>query len=400
MKNQYKIAIVGGGASGMLCAVELLLDGVFSGNDIVILEKNDRVGKKLLATGNGQCNLCNENLRKEFYHGNKKFVQQTLQTIIQTDVCGYLSRMGLVLTTGKDGKVYPMSKQATAVLDVLRAFLYQKGCNIITSCGVKCIKKGKQGFVLQTEQGDFYANKTVLAFGGSAGKQFGTDGSSYSLATNFGHQLTELYPSLVQLKTSTNTIKGFKGLKETATVYAYDGESLVSQSTGDLLFTEFGVSGSTIFQVSSYLVNAKNPKIVISFAPELTPLQLEKVIQSRMEKSFIEREDLLSSIINKKIGQAIYRSDKEKSVKSLSYALKNFTLKITGTLGFNYAQVTKGGIKTDTICPKTYQSQLVDGLYIIGEALNVDGDCGGYNLAFAFASGIASAKNIKSNIKS
>ena len=256
----------------------------------------------------------------------------------------------------------------------------------------------KNLFTISTNLGEYQANKVVLAFGGSVGKQFGTDGSSYSLATDLGHRLTKLYPSLVQLKTKTDSIKGLKGIKETACVKACDGDKTLASATGDVLFTEFGVSGNAVFQISGFLATAQNPIVKLSFVPELSIEQLEKQISLRQNLDYVDKEEVLSSIVNKQLGRAIIKAQKDKSANGLACALKDFTLQVTGNLGFNNAQVTKGGISTQQICPNTFESKLINGLYIVGEALDVDGDCGGYNLTFAFASAITCAKDIKCKI--
>lgn len=396
MKTNYKAVIVGGGASGLMCAVELLRSSnSINGSEVLIIEKNDRVGKKLLATGNGQGNVCNANFSSEFYHGKKDFIKSFMQSAKDINIVEYLSALGIPLITAKDGKQYPVSKQANAVLDVLRAFLQNKGCSVLTNVKVEKIKKEEQGFIVCTDNGVFNAQNVVLAFGGAAGKQFGTDGSSYSLAQNFGHKITELYPSLVQLKTRLDNIRGLKGLKENARVSALDNQTVLSQSVGDILFTDYGISGNTVFGISGYLAKAKRPIVKIEFLPDFTQKEVEDMLEARLSLDYISSQDILVGIVNKRIGQAVLKICKQLTAKTIANALKNFCLEVTGNTGFNNAQVTKGGIDTDNVNPLTMQSKLQKGLYIIGEALDVDGDCGGYNLAFAFVSAILCAKNIK-----
>jgi len=281
------------------------------------------------------------------------------------------------------------------VLDVIRAYLEYKNCTIKTACCVSGITSSEEGYILQTAEGRVLSRNVVMATGGNASKQFGTDGSAYALAEGLGHTKTNLYPSLVQLKTETKDIRSLKGLKETAKVTAiYNGKKLKS-ATGDILFTEFGVSGSTIFQVSACIADKVGAKLVLEFLPELSLEQTENLIKSRQAIPYVKQEDLLSGILNKRIGQAVLKTAKSKSHKDVAYALKNFTLSVTGTLGFNSAQVTRGGIRTDKINPKTMESKISKGFYVVGEALDIDGDCGGYNLTFAFVSGIIAARAIK-----
>ena len=397
MRSDYQVAIIGGGASGLLCAVELSRGkNAFNGNEIVVFEGKERVGQKLLATGNGQCNLSNKNLSERYYHGDKNFISKICKTQEFRDVSNYLEGIGIPVTTVKDGRVYPLSKQANSVLDTLRDFLEFKKVNVKTSEKVTKISKYTNRFKIFSEKGEYIVDKVVIAVGGSCGKQFGTDGTSYALAENFGHKLTQLRPSLVQIKTDVKNIKGLKGLKETACVSAFDGKNFLSKSTGDILFTDYGISGNAVFSVSGYLAEAKNPKVIVEFLPDLTFDETENLILQRKKLSFIKEQDLLNGLVNKKIGLAILKTVKNLSVTAITNAVKNFQLEVTGNLGFNYAQVTKGGIKTDEIT-EFFESKLQKGLYLIGEVINVDGDCGGYNLNFAFASGIISAKNIKND---
>lgn len=396
MQKSYKVAIVGGGASGLMTAVELVRgEDAFSGKDVVILERNDRVGKKLIATGNGQGNLTNTDLRLQNYRGEEKFISAFLQKENQIDLSCYLENLGIPLCTLAGGKKYPLSRQASSVLDVIRAFLDEKGVETRVNSKVVNIKNNDGVFVLDTESGKVIAQKVVLSFGGATAKQFGTDGSSYALAERFGHKKTALYPSLVQLKTKTDYIRGLKGLKETARVTLNIDDKAVCSSVGDLLFTDFGVSGSTVFQVSAGYSGQENANLKIEFLPELSVEQIKEILVKRKSLKYFDDQTLLSGILNKRIGQAVLKYANSFDCEKVARAIKNFNLKVIGTLGFDYAQVTKGGIKTRDIDENTFESKLQKGLYIVGEALDVDGDCGGYNLAFAFTSGIAAARGIK-----
>lgn len=399
MNKVYKVAIVGGGASGLMSAVELLRgQNCIKGEDIVLLERLDRVGKKLIATGNGQGNLSNAKIEENFYHGDKDFIRDFINAEKEIDIENYLKDIGIPLVTDKEGRKYPISKQASAVLDVIRAYLLSGGVEIKTSFKVENIVKEKGLFKISSNGDKVFAKKVILACGGKAQKQFGTDGSSYILAQNFGHELTKTYPALVQLKTETEKIRGLKGLKEYAKVYAFDGDELLSSAEGDILFTEFGVSGNAIFKLSTYLVCAKNPSVKIEFLPSYSLLDVQELLRYRQNLPHIKNVGVLCGILNKKVGEAVIKTSSSNSCEDLAYALKNFRLLVRGSLGFDLAQVTKGGIKTNYIDSKTMQSKLVEGLFITGEMLDVDGDCGGYNLTFAFVSGIISAKFIKNSL--
>ncbi len=399
MQKLYKVAIVGGGSAGLMTAIELLSDStILNGEDVIILERNDRVGKKLIATGNGQGNLTNANFGQEHYHGEKSFVRAFVEQANGVNLQKYLTKLGIFLTTGKDGKIYPLSKQASAVLDIFRAFLSQKNVQEKTSCKIDKIEHDGQKFIIHSGEEQIFAQNVVLAFGGKSAKQFGTDGTSYGLAENFGHKTTALYPTLVQLKTELKDIKGLKGLKENARLTALDGDVELKSATGEILFTEYGVSGNAVFQISTELTNAVKPRIRIEFLPEKSRNEIIEMLVLREKSGYINCENYLTGILNKRVGQAIIKRCGKLSPSLVANALKDFSICVTGNLGFNYSQVTRGGIETSKVNPYTFESKIRKNLYIVGEALDIDGDCGGYNLTFAFVSGIISARSIKANL--
>lgn len=396
MNKIYKVAIVGGGASGLMCALELLSgDNSLKGEDVVIIERNQRVGKKLIATGNGQCNLSNAQLLRENFHGDSDFLDAFCKKLKDFDLEGYLNSFGIYLKTDEEGRKYPISLSASSFLDIILEFLVHKNCTIKTAEKVLNIKTFKGEYELKTEKSIIKANNVVLAFGGNVGAQFGTDGTSYDLALEFGHAITKLYPSLVQLKTDTSKIRTLKGIKEKARVSAIIGGKVVSSAFGDLLFTDYGISGSTVFKISSSMGGEKDKNVLIEFLPEVSKQQLFSIISKRKNLPIYQNEKIFWGLVSKRVASVIYKNAKSDSVEDLVFALKNFTLKVTGTLGNNFAQVTKGGIETKDVNPFTFKSKKQNGLYLLGELLDVDGDCGGYNLTFAFTSAIFCAKNIK-----
>ena len=400
MQKIYRVAIVGGGAAGLMSAVELVYGkDSFSGKDIVIVERNDRVGKKLITTGNGQGNLMNANFSAENYYGQVDFINAFCKNAVEIDLENYLYDIGLPLYTARDGKKYPLSKQASSVLDIIRLILERKGVEIKTDSRVINVKKSGENFEVRFENGCIYAQNVIIATGGTCAKQFGTDGTAYALLQNFGHSLTKTYPSLVQLKCDLQPIRGLKGLKETARVSAIVNGREVKSAVGDVLFTEYGVSGNAVFQISGHLTSTENGQVKIEFLPDMAIEQVEKILLDREKFDTIKGENRLLGIINKRIGQAVLKTAKSQSAKDVAKALKDFRLNVNGNLGFNYAQVTKGGIETDKFNPYTMESKLVNGLYAVGEVLDIDGDCGGYNLTFAFVSGITASRHIKKQYK-
>ena len=398
MNRVFKAAIIGGGAAGLLCAAELLSgENRLHGDEVVILERGDRVGRKLVVTGNGQGNLSNLRVSSENYSGDPAFVSAFIGQVKSIDPVKYLEDLGIITETDETGRIYPVSRQANSVLDIIRNYLASRNCTVIT--GFRAVNIAEKGdkFVITSEKGETVtALNAVLAAGGKAAKQFGTDGTAYSLATAFSHKLTPLFPSLVQLKTEKDPIKGLKGIRQNAEISLFDGKKFVKRAAGDMLFTEYGVSGNAVFKVSDKVAGLIDPVLKIDLLPNFTPEKIKSILSTRLEQGFIPQSDLLNGLVRKKLGETIVKNSGG-DILCIAERVKAFPLKIVGTLGFDYAQTTKGGIKTDDIVPETYESRLQKGLYIIGEMLDVDGECGGYNLTFAFTSGIVAARSIKNS---
>lgn len=396
MNKIFKTAIIGGGAAGLLCATELLSGSyALNGNDVVILERNDRVGKKLVATGNGQGNISNADISLKNYSGDSAFISLFIEQVKSINLIKHFETLGIITEADESGRIYPLSRQANSVLDILRDYLSSKNCTVVT--GFKAIKIAESDglFKIKAENGETVSAKTVvLAAGGKAAKQFGTDGTAYSLATAFSHKLTPLYPSLVQLKTDKIRIKGLKGIKENALVSLFDGNKFIKSAEGDFLFTDYGVSGNAVFKISDKVAGLNGPVLSVDFLPQFTSSDIKTILENRLQQGFIPKNDILNGLIHKKLGEAIVK-DCGLDVLRIVNTVKTFKLKVVGTLGFDYAQTTKGGIVTQDINPETYESKLKKGLYIVGEMLDVDGECGGYNLTFAFTSGIVAAKAVK-----
>ena len=250
------------------------------------------------------------------------------------------------------------------------------------------------GFKLTLSDGRaLSAKRVVLAFGGKAQKQFGTDGSAYSLARSLGHSTTELTPAIMQLKCETQHIKTLKGIRAECRVSAYgkNGNKLC-QTSGDVIFTDYGVSGNAVFYASSYIAGEDGAYLSLEFIPTFSQKEVERNIRTKIERGYPQSE-LLSGTLHNQIGRAIIRRCNSSDPAVIAQTVKNFTLPVVGSLGFDYAQVTKGGIPSKEV-GEDLQSKLINGLYFAGEALDVDGDCGGYNLTWAFVSGMHVAKNI------
>ena len=393
----FEVAIIGGGASGLTALITLIKNGV---KNVVLLERLDRVGKKLIATGNGQGNIMNENVSSENYYSDTDgFFVNAIERFGVRRYKKFLEDLGVVTTVEKGGKVYPMSKQASSVLDFMRAYLDSEKVQIKTGFFVKELSQNKdKTFTVRSENGDtVIAKRVIFATGGCAQKQFGTDGNGYDLLKKLGHKVTKLYPSLVQLKSDSPFIKGLHGLKaEVKASAVIDGE-VVKTAEGELLFTDYGVSGNVVFQLSGHFAKAENSdkKLVVEFVPWYTRGDLWSLLNSRKRfLGYVPTEDLFTGLVNKIIGKTIVKTSKSIRINDLADNAKNFAINITGTTGFNYAQVTKGGVVASEINSNTMESKIVKNLYLAGEVIDVDGDCGGYNLQWAFSSASSACLDI------
>ncbi|MGN0814751.1 MAG: aminoacetone oxidase family FAD-binding enzyme [Candidatus Coproplasma sp.] len=381
------VAIVGGGAAGLACAVVLKRNN--PDISVILIDACERLGKKLAATGNGQGNVSNADLSVNNYHGGGV---RLAQKICCSDYKKPLSLFNCLFEEDGEGRVYPSGRQASALTDSLVREITARGVEVLKPVKVTKITKG---FTLTLSDSDRISAKyVVLACGGAAQKQFGTDGTSFALAKSFGHNITGLYPSLVQLKTDTQYIKTLKGIRANCRVSAYSSGDLLATSCGDVIFTDYGVSGNAIFKISAYVADRQNVTLSLCFLPDIPREEIERDVKTKVKAGYPESE-LLSGTLHNQLGRAIIRRSGADPA-AIAQTVKDFKLKVTGTLGFDYAQVTKGGVKADGI-GNDLQSKLCPNLYFAGEYIDVDGDCGGYNLNWALTSGMYVAENIISS---
>ncbi len=393
-----KTAIIGGGASGMVAAITAARLGA----RVTVYERTDRVGKKILATGNGRCNMTNINADESHYFGkNKRFVRGALMRYDVDSTLDFFRELGIVTKTEDEGKVYPYSSQASSVLDVLRFEMERLGIEIVTGFEVSNILPSKNGFEIVSYNGERRrCDKVIVAAGGKASPQLGSNGSGYDLVKRLGHTITPLFPALVQIKTETGFVKPLKGIKTDARITIVKNDKQTRSEEGELLFTEYGISGPPVFKASVEVCGEKNVSVVIDLMPEYNIEEIEKMLRSR-KNGAVTLENYLVGMLNKRLGQTLIkhvgisplsrRSDSlsNEEIRRIASGIKVLTLKCEGTMSWNNAQATMGGVNVNEVSPSTMESKLVKGLYITGELLDVCGDCGGYNLQWAWSSGMA-----------
>ncbi len=376
-----KIAIIGGGASGMACAVLLARKGL----TVTVLERGERLGRKLSASGNGQGNVTNRNMGKEFYFSDDlEKVGRLLLRFGSEDTVRFLESMGGVFLPDPRGRVYPAGRQASAVTDLLRGEMARLGVNVVYGARVRRLTYDNR-FSVFWDGGSATADKAVLAAGGRAAPNFGTDGSAYALAEYFGHSVTPCAPVLVQLKCDPGTVRGLKGIRVDGVLRVFRGGDRIYENRGDVLFTESGISGDATFRASSYA--KQGDRLEIDLLPEVAEERLLDILQKG-------GEERLLCVVNNGLGRVLYKRAGGNAA-TLAALIKRFPLEVTGTLGYPYAQVTRGGIplkETDENLMSIYRKDL----FFTGEILNADGECGGYNLQWAFTSAFAAAEGILS----
>ena len=370
-------------------------------NRVVLLERQQRVGRKLLATGNGRCNLTNIGATAANYHGEQPaFVRPSLRQLPPTETLALFRSFGLLTVTEPSGRVYPLSDSASSVLDVLRFQLMQRGVELRCAAPAREIRREKSGFSIRTDEETLFADKLIVACGGAAGKKLGGVTDGYELLAPLGHKRTKLYPSLVQLVTEPDYPRALKGVRADASLRLLRGKSCLGEAQGEVQFTERGVSGPASFELSRAVsTGGEGLFLELDFLRDYTETQLRALlIQRRESLPDLDAAELLTGLVHNRLGKMILRYsgvDTKKTVgtmtdRELSHAAeacKNFRLPLRGTEGFDNAQVTAGGLRTADFDPETMQSRLVPGLYVCGELLDIDGDCGGYNLQWAWASG-------------
>ena len=390
------IGIIGAGASGMAAALAAAEN---PGVQVELFERQARVGRKLQASGNGRCNLTNTGAANGGYHGeDPSFVQPAIYAMDPDATCAWFRSMGLFTVAEESGRVYPYSDHANSVVDVLRLELEKPNIRLHTGTEVKKVQKTDEGFVITTEEESLHCDKVIVACGGLAGTKLGGSMAGYKLLGKLGHRSTKLRPALVQLKTAWGGIVGLKGVRANCHVQIlYDGK-LFAQSSGEVQFTDYGISGPVIFEVSRDVCSSAGQWVAkMDFLPHIGKDELLQELVRRRDAG-LPVEELLTGILHNRLGRVLTRAAgirerqqtedlKNDALAAVCDAVKGFELELTEPMGMDSAQVTAGGVLTCDFEPGTMESKLVTGLYACGEVLDIDGDCGGYNLQWAWSSG-------------
>lgn len=406
-----KVIIIGGGASGMMAAITAAENGA----DVTILEHKDRIGKKILMTGNGKCNLSNLSFSCDYYYSDTpEFLPRIFNQFSVEDTIALFHKLGL-LTKDKKGYLYPMSEQASTVLDILRITLHRLHVKIVTNCKVDRVlprENETASFLIKTNQGDFFGDRLIIACGSKAAPQSGSDGSGYRLAESFGHKVLTPLPALVQLRCdesySRNYMKAVAGVRCEAGLKLYVHDTFVKEETGELQLTDYGISGIPVFQLSRIAAKALSTQQKVTVEIDLLPaMDYDRIREYLLVKraANLTAEEAMVGMMNKKLlslilklnqvkCNAFWREVQKDSIRleQIIHTIKGWKLMIKATNPFQNAQVCCGGVDCKEL-KDTMESRKVKNLYFAGEIIDVDGICGGYNLQWAWTTGYLAGKN-------
>lgn len=395
-----KVAIIGGGASGIFCAVLLSLHNI----PIVLFEKNKTLGKKLLATGNGRCNIHNIHV-DPIHFQSSSFHLQDLQYILQNFSFKAFEKtcqnLGLLLNPKEDGRVYPLSNSAKSVLEIFMHTLKTNlNLQVHLDTEITAITKKDSDFLLHSCSGITSFKTLILACGSQASPKLGGSNKGEILAKQLNLKLHPIYPSLVPLNLDSIFLSSLSGVKIKAKLTLKENGQILAQTLDDVLFTSYGISGFGVLDLSSFFQTRQNLSLTLDFLPNFTPKALENILQNTLKNNTkMLLETLLCGFLHPKIAQAFatyfnFNPNNTKQLKQFLFTLKNFSCKHPKLKDFESAEVCGGGISGEEINIKTMESKKHRNLYIIGEMLDIVGNRGGYNLAFSWASAQICAKTI------
>ena len=414
------VIVIGGGASGMAAAIEAARNGA----QVKLIEKGERLGRKILATGNGKCNYSNNQYGEAVYNENaREFVKTVYGKVSPEETLEFFDELGIYPRLESEGRLYPASEQAASVLDALRMEIERlQNIEVVNLHWIKGIVKRKEGgFNVASHRNlRLTTDKVIVACGGRAGSQYGCEGDGHALAESLDHEVIEPCPALVQLTSEEDFFKQLKGVRAKGKVTligmnAHSGDPVeIDSEKGEIQFTEFGLSGICIFNLSAranrLLYDKKKCSIAIDLFPDVEKEDFHEMLKLRLERSGHKTcEDFLNGLINKKLIPVVMKNCgvkkmtdsaetiTEEQLRAVTEHLKNWKVKISGSKSWTDAQCTSGGVELSQIDPETMESKMLPGLYFAGEVLDVDGKCGGYNLQWAWSSGILAGRSAAEN---
>lgn len=407
--KQMSLAVIGAGASGMAAAIEAAREAKQHHADIriTLYEKLPKIGKKILATGNGRCNVLNCGTFEGKFNGNRKLMNSVFRNFPVDSNIEFFESMGILLTEESDGRLYPMSLQASSVLDALRFELDNLGIEVICDTGISSVKKTDNRFIINNT---YHADAVIIAGGGKSSPVQGSDGSCYSLLSSFGVRITPVFPALtgIMLKKKNKNLKGVRCHGE---ILIVDNGKVIASDCGELQYTDYGISGIPAMNVSRFVAEhfALNKKgkifACINVLPDFLPEEIfNYIIKRKKANPDLICEDLLSGLIPKKLGIAKLQASSvqlnkkigeltKNEISILTETLNSEVFEISGTLGFENSQVSAGGAAGDCFDAITLECNKAKGLFACGEILDTDAVCGGYNLSWAWSSGRCAGKN-------
>lgn len=397
MKENYNTIVIGGGASGMIAAVT----AAEHGESVLLLEKADRLGRKISASGNGRCNMMNTGVTR--YFGATEFANEVIRNCSIDDMTAFFRRYGLIVTEEQEGRVYPVTMQSVSVLNALQHAMKMNHVDILLRTVVTRIRKEGSGFICKTEDEKKYkAQRMIICAGGAAQKRLGGSTDGYRYLQAMGHRLEPLSPSLVPVITDSKSISGLSGIRVRCRVSLIDKKEILHQEEGEVLFTDYGLSGICVMQCSRF-IDRKGLHMELDLLSSVfsSPDKAYEEMLTRRE-TFAQYSPvlLLEGILVPKLAYAVLKqagiplrgettgSISDNNLQSIVKTAYHYRADVIGTRTLDDAQVTAGGISCDDFFPQTMESRITKGLFAAGEVLNVDGDCGGFNLMFAFASGM------------
>ena len=392
-----RVIVIGGGASGLVAAIE----AARSGNNVIILERSSSCGKKILVTGNGKCNYFNEDMDSSHYDSyNKSLIENIINDKNKKMVLEFFDSIGIIPNI-KDGYYYPHSNQAVTILNALMLEIKRLGVRFNCDTKVLKIRKDNSGFVIDTNNGSYDCDKVIMAVGSYAYYKK-EDVNGYELIVDFKHNIIKPLPALVQLKIDSNICRKWAGVRVSSKIKLYENNTFVREEFGELMLTNYGISGICAMQLSGIIAKrlnqGKKEEIIINFVPDIADnhKDMHTFLRNYNKNHNYKVQEICDNLINYKLGNALnnnindvyYNNLSSKDKNDLIERLINYKVNIIGTNSYKDAQTCSGGIPLKEINLQTMESLKVKGLYFAGEIIDINGDCGGYNLAFAWISGL------------